>query len=149
MPYPGTAESLRMRMATAQSPSAIGSPWPRITLVHGQSTSSEASVWDALSNKHDECDRVVSHYVRNVSDQTFVLSLHPVIFAVSAVIVFAFTKEIPYRHILVLGWILSGLYFVGGFIGPEQLTVTDTESVLRITVKLWISIVGFPWLALA
>jgi O-antigen ligase len=87
-------------------------------------------------------------YFGRVNDPTFELAVYPVAFAVCAVLVFAFSKGRHTSAILIAAWAFWLVYALGGLIGEFQLTGTDIRSVLRITVKTWMTIVGLPWLAM-
>ena len=87
-------------------------------------------------------------YVRNARDESYTLSVYPVLFAVCATIVFAFSKPRKRSTILLAGWAFWLVFFLGGFLGPQQITAGKIVAFLRLTIMPWISIVGLPWLAL-
>jgi O-antigen ligase len=87
-------------------------------------------------------------YVRNVVDERYMLGVYPITFAVCAAIILAFTRGRQHSTILMAGWFFWLVFFLGGFLGSQQITATYVRATLEVVVKPWITLVGVPWLAL-
>lgn len=87
-------------------------------------------------------------YLKGIYGEQFVLGIYPVTFSITAVLVFAFSRGRHSSSILLASWMFWLIYFLGGFLGTEQLTATYVRTTLGITLKPWMAIVGLPWLAL-
>ena len=91
---------------------------------------------------------IVVSSVRRLEDDSYELSIYPIVFGVCMAVVLVFTKGRPKSTLLVVAWTFWMLYFLGGFLGTMQITAIDIRSTLRVTVKPWMGIVGLPLLAL-
>ncbi len=87
-------------------------------------------------------------YVRNARDDAYMLGLFPVLFAVCATLVLAFTKPRKKSTILMFAWAFWLVFFLAGFLGSQQITGTYIRATLEVTLKPWMTLVGLPWLAL-
>jgi hypothetical protein len=87
-------------------------------------------------------------YLKSIYGEQFELAIFPVTFAIMAALVLVFSRGRHSSPILVAAWVSWLLYFLGGFLGTEQLTVSDIRTTLQVTLKPLITLVGLPWLAL-
>jgi hypothetical protein len=87
-------------------------------------------------------------WVRRSQDAAYELSIYPVVFAVCAAVVLAFTRGRQKSTLLFVAGLFWLLFFLGGFLGRMQITSTDFVHSMRVTLKPWMAIVGLPWLAL-
>ena len=76
------------------------------------------------------------------------LAINPITFVVLAIPVFLLTKN-PRGHVTYfrVAWLYWLAFTVGGFAGPDQITMSYPYGVAQSVFKLWISIIGVPWLA--
>lgn len=74
--------------------------------------------------------------------------VNPIMFVVLAIPIVVLTKNprmrVTYFHGAWLFWIV---YTLGGFLGPDQITFLSPYRLAQGIIKIWISIIGFPWLA--
>jgi O-antigen ligase len=87
-------------------------------------------------------------YLRNLHGPEYQLGIYPISFAIAAVLVFAFSKGVIRSPVLLAGWCFWLIFFLGGFLGSQQITATHFRSTLEVTLKPWMVVVGLPWLAM-
>ena len=76
------------------------------------------------------------------------LAINPITFAVLAIPIFLLTKKRPGRVLYFrVAWLFWLTFTIGGFFGPDQITMYHPYGVAQKVIKIWISIVGVPWLA--
>jgi hypothetical protein len=140
------------------TPNTVAPAWPRMTApamlrrgalrpvsVH---VIARLAFWTILLLTATNALGLVVMYLRGVYGERFVLGIYPVTFAVMAALVFVFSRGRNSSTILLASWMFWLLYFLGGFLGTEQITGTYFRATLEITLKPWMVIVGLPWLAL-
>jgi O-antigen ligase len=87
-------------------------------------------------------------HLRQLHGSEYQLGVYPVFFAIAVVLVLAFSKGVNRSPVLLAGWCFWLIFFMGGFLGSQQITATHFRSTLEITVKPWMVVVGLPWLAM-
>ena len=74
--------------------------------------------------------------------------LNPITFAVIGVAIAGLTTKFRNQTLYFkVAWIYWLTYTIGGFLGPDQITMVRPYGVAQTVIKLWISIIGVPWLA--
>ncbi|MEX2140401.1 MAG: O-antigen ligase family protein [Pirellulales bacterium] len=87
-------------------------------------------------------------YLRGIYGDEFELAIYPLSVAIATALVLVFSKGRHYSPILLAGWGFWLVFFLGGFLGTEQLTLKYFRHTVEVTLKPWITLVGLPWLAL-
>jgi O-antigen ligase len=75
-------------------------------------------------------------------------ALSPIAFCVAAVLVLPLTRARRGFAYLSVAWVFVTTYTIFGFLGPHRTVDFDDYYLAQLTVKLWISVVGVPWLAI-
>ena len=76
------------------------------------------------------------------------LPIQPVMFALTCAIVIPFTRSKPTHSYFVGAWIFWIIFTVGGFLGPHPLAGVSDKPLWELVIKLWISLVGVPYLTI-
>lgn len=76
------------------------------------------------------------------------LPIQPVAFALTYVIVAPLTRPKKGGAYFTMAWLFWILFAVGGFLGPNRLAGVTDKALWQLILKLWISLVGVPFLAL-
>jgi O-antigen ligase len=74
--------------------------------------------------------------------------VNPVVFVVLSIPIVVLTKSprgrVSYFRFAWLFWLA---FTIGGFLGPEHITFREPYRLAQNILKIWISIIGIPWLA--
>lgn len=73
--------------------------------------------------------------------------INPIAFGIAAALIVPFTRGIRGFTYLHVGWAYVLIYSVMGLLGPYREVDVADYYFWQLTVKLWISVVGIPWLA--
>lgn len=76
------------------------------------------------------------------------LPISPLMFAAAFLLVMPFTRAQRGFVYLSVAWTFVITYTVLGFLGPYRIVDVSDYSFAQLILKLWISVVGVPWLAI-
>jgi len=76
------------------------------------------------------------------------IPLNPIFFVAIAAIILPFTNSQQKSVYFVFAWFYWVIFALGGFVGSEQVTGISLYAVAQPLIKIWITLVGFPWLAI-
>ncbi len=76
------------------------------------------------------------------------LPIQPVAFVLAGVMVLPLTRPKKGGAYFTMAWLFWILFAVGGFLGPHRLAGLTDKALWQLILKLWISLVGIPFLAL-
>jgi hypothetical protein len=140
-----TSPSAFLTVSKMPTPVALQGRGTRVIPVHGLA---RFAFWTILLFSLTNVVGVIVGVMRRLHDAQYELSIYPIVFAICTAIVLAFTRGRKRSTLLIVAFGFWLIYFLGGFLGVNQITATNISHTLRLTLKPWMAIVGLPFLAL-
>jgi O-antigen ligase len=76
------------------------------------------------------------------------MPVQPVMFAATCMLVIPWTRSKPTHPYFVVAGVFCTMFAVGGFLGPHPQAGVSDKSLWELIVKLWISLIGVPFLTI-